>query len=331
MSNYNGQFIDEQENSSWNTAFSIIKPGSSVLDVGCSNGNFGKALIDKKRCQVDGIEMAEDDYALASKVLNNTYNCSIEEFVNNKKNKKKYDYIVFLDVIEHLVNPASTLESLKNKLEPDGKVIFSIPNMAHISVRLMLLSGEFDYGKTGLLDNTHLHFYTKKEIERIFGEAGFGYISFDRTEVQYKEPILESELKKVGIDKISNNLKKELLSNSASIFQYVGYASIKDGTGETPRINQSIISREAYNPDPQGVIHRWYEEQITNRDKEIQNMAGVISSQKSIIQDLESKLGKTKKEISIITESKRYKLINKAVNKLNRFKFRNKESKNEEQ
>lgn len=341
MSNYNSIFTDDQENNSWNIAFDMIGENVDILDVGCSNGNFGEALISKKRCRVDGIEMAHDDYILALKKLNKVHNYSIEDFLNDINNKKKYDYIVFLDVIEHLVDPVSVLKRLKSKLKKGGKIIFSIPNMAHISVRLMLLSGEFDYGETGLLDNTHLHFYTKKEIERVFGLSGFTHIEFNRTEVNYKEEILDSELKKIGIISISKNLRKELLSNSASIFQYVGCAWLDDGSVSEYKIKKSILSRFLYSPNPQGIIYKWYNEQISNRDKEIKIMSKEIDNHKKILNDYESdclnnrkikgEIEGLKKSLSLITESKRYRLMNKLANSLNRFKSNNKESKNEEE
>lgn len=182
MSNYSNVVLSDDPNTPWYRIFAYIEPQSRVLDVGCSAGNFGKALIDQKKCMVDGIEVNKQDSIKAKKKLMNVYNINIEN-TDFKNLPGDYRYIYFGDVIEHLVDPVSVLKKITKLLSKDGEILFSIPNMAHLSVRLMLLSGEFNYAKTGLLDNTHLHFYTFKEIERVFNEAGY--------EIVYQKPIIK--------------------------------------------------------------------------------------------------------------------------------------------
>ncbi len=267
MSNYTGEFVPESPNNAWNKAFDLVKEGSVVLDVGCSLGRFGEALIKYKKCVVDGIEPDKGDAKEAAKRLRKVANSFMEEALQKEFQGEKYDHIVFLDVIEHLYGPAKALSMLKDHLKPGGTVIFSIPNMAHASVRIMLLGGDFDYGETGLLDKTHLHFYTSKEIDRVFNEAGFEVMEWHYTEAAYTKGTLKKELGKIGISKPGRELLDILSDNSTKIFQYVGAAQISESKKKS--------DRAMYSPNPQAAITNWYEE----HEKDLLDMLGVKERQ----------------------------------------------------
>lgn len=223
MSNYSDSKFSRDENSSWYKVYNFIKPGTSVLDVGCSSGNFGEIIIAEKDCKVDGIEIDEQDYKEAKKKLNNVYRLNIETD-DLSVIKGKYDYLYFGDVIEHLVTPIPTLKRVKKLLKKEGKIVFSIPNMAHISVRLMLLGGKFEYGETGLLDKTHLHFYTYDELQRVISSAGYEFYKLDTVKKDFPESVLEKELIKVGLHS-TKDFVEFCRSSDASIYQYVGLLS----------------------------------------------------------------------------------------------------------
>lgn len=260
MSNYTAEYTPDAENNPWNKVFDMVKNGSTVLDVGCSTGNFGEALIKYKGCTVDGIEPDLGDYKAATRKLRQVANSFAEDAMKDTFKNSKYDHIVFLDVIEHLNDPAEVLKMFKSHLKPNGSILFSIPNMAHISVRLMLLGGDFEYGDTGLLDNTHLHFYTLREIERVFATAGYSISKLDHTEATYPPGLVEDQLKKLDI-KPNPTLKKLLNKDDARIFQYVGKAEV--GKAQN-------IKREYYSPNPQGTIYTWYQQQLQAKDVEYQ-------------------------------------------------------------
>jgi 2-polyprenyl-3-methyl-5-hydroxy-6-metoxy-1,4-benzoquinol methylase len=222
MSQYSDSTFTEDPNSSWLKAYNYITPKSEVLDIGCSSGTFGAVLIKKKSCSVDGIELDEGDFKQAQKNLQAVYKLNIESD-NLSVIHKKYDFIYFGDVIEHLVNPVATLKKVKSLLKSNGKVIFSIPNMSHISVRLMLLSGDFNYGKTGLLDTTHLHFYTHQEVQRVFADSGYAISDMNPVLKDYPREILKKELNKVGLA-LTQKFIDFAASTEASVYQFVGVA-----------------------------------------------------------------------------------------------------------
>lgn len=223
MSNYSdSSFHKDNANTSWYKVFYLIPKGSKVLDVGCSSGNFGAELINRRKCIVDGIEINAGDYKKAKTKLHNVYKLDVERD-SLEALKEKYDIIYFGDVIEHLVNPVGTLRRVKQFLTPTGKVLFSIPNMAHVSVRLSLLKGDFEYTKTDLLDNTHLHFYSLDEVYRVFQEAGFEIDHIDFIKRDYPRTVIIEWLDGLGL-KGDKNFYESLRKPEAAAYQFVGSA-----------------------------------------------------------------------------------------------------------
>ncbi len=99
-----------------------------------------------------------------------------------KKTKpNNFDVVLAMAVIEHLVDPLSTLKNLRKVLKQNGKIIVTLPNVAHWSVRFSLLRGRFDYEEYGIMDRTHLHFYTIKTAKELLRESGYRIteIAFD--------------------------------------------------------------------------------------------------------------------------------------------------------
>ena len=79
---------------------------------------------------------------------------------------QRFDFVLLLDVLEHLRDPLAVLERLRDRVAPGGRVIASIPNVTHGAVRLSLMSGAFTYTETGLLDRTHLRFFDRRGAEK---------------------------------------------------------------------------------------------------------------------------------------------------------------------
>jgi len=93
----------------------------------------------------------------------------------------QYDVIVYGDILEHLKKPMEVFRELNRYLRPDGVIILSIPNIAHLWVRLKLLFGSFEYRERGVLDRTHLRFFTLASFRRFLEEAGLSIEELDTT------------------------------------------------------------------------------------------------------------------------------------------------------
>ena len=92
-----------------------------------------------------------------------------------------FDVVLCADVLEHLRRPEDLLDELRNRVRPGGRVLASIPNFAHWYPRLRVATGRFDYDRRGILDRTHLRFFTRRSFERMAAEAGWAARSVDRT------------------------------------------------------------------------------------------------------------------------------------------------------
>jgi 2-polyprenyl-3-methyl-5-hydroxy-6-metoxy-1,4-benzoquinol methylase len=240
MSNYSASSFDEtSQNTSWYKALNLIPSQSTVLDVGCSSGNFGSELIKRQQCAVDGIEIDCADASAARGKLRYVWELNIEtDDLGDLKGP--YDVIYFGDVIEHLVSPIETLKRIKPFLAKNGQVVFSIPNMAHVGVRLELLGGQFQYAETGLLDKTHLHFYDQPEISRVFQEAGYAIDQLDYVKKDYPRKVLDEELHKLGLA-ANPSFYDRMRQVDAAAFQFVGSAKLSPQAGTPP-------ARPAFSP-----------------------------------------------------------------------------------
>lgn len=144
----------------------------TVLEVGCDCGANLIAIHNAYRnAELYGIEINEDAAKIASNVFN-VQTGNIEE-ENLQYEQYSFDYIIFGDVLEHLHEPERVVSYCRNLLKEDGRIIACIPNLMHYSVMKELLNGNFTYRDTGLLDRTHIHFFTFNEILRLFNEAGY--------------------------------------------------------------------------------------------------------------------------------------------------------------
>lgn len=158
----------------------IDQPVQTTLDVGCSSGNFSSILLKNKFCkEAHGIEPFEEAYNIAKEKINKVYHSTIEDAIPLLPNDH-YDIIFFNDVLEHLINPEEVLLKIKSKLSPNGKIISSIPNVRFIhNLYSLIIYKDWRYQNSGILDKTHLRFFTKKSIIRMFEECGFDVIKCD--------------------------------------------------------------------------------------------------------------------------------------------------------
>ncbi|MCX2585038.1 class I SAM-dependent methyltransferase [Pedobacter sp. MR22-3] len=151
----------------------LPKSFRTVLDVGCATGNFGQILKQHYSCEVWGVEPDENSAVIARKNLDKVY-CGVFDETIEMLATKQFDCIFFNDVLEHLSQPDEALRIAKKYLLPDGCVIASIPNIRYYPVILSLLRyKDFEYVDAGVMDKTHLRFFTKKSMVRLFEEQGY--------------------------------------------------------------------------------------------------------------------------------------------------------------
>jgi methionine biosynthesis protein MetW len=149
---------------------SHVPHGASILDVGCATGSLATLLRDARGARVVGIEPDPVRAALAAQrgieVRVGVLSPPLAQTLGT------FDVVIYADVLEHLPDPLGELANALPHIKPDGVLIVSVPNVAHWSVRWSLLRGRFTYEETGIMDSTHLRWFTRDSILALLSKAG---------------------------------------------------------------------------------------------------------------------------------------------------------------
>lgn len=158
-----------------------IDRNQKVLDVGCGAGHLGD-LLKTKNCRLMGIDLHADELDRSKLNYENILSLDIETAESLEYPNGYFDVIVYADLLEHLKEPQLLLRKLDKYLHPQGKIIVSIPNIAYWRSRANLLLGRFDYQEHGgLLDETHLRFFTLKTAKLLLEKGGYEIAEIDYT------------------------------------------------------------------------------------------------------------------------------------------------------
>jgi 2-polyprenyl-3-methyl-5-hydroxy-6-metoxy-1,4-benzoquinol methylase len=221
-------------------AFSLQLIGSNrrVLELGPAAGHFTKALVDNG-CRVVGVEVdpdaAERVQAFAERVV--VGDLSDPEVVRSAIDEERFDVVVGGDVLEHLPDPLSVLRACRGALKPGGYVVLSLPNIAHADVKLQLLAGRFPYRDTGLLDRTHLRFFTLESIGEMLRDAGLLLVDLKRVTL----PVFTTE-QAVDPDSVTPEVLSSVLADPESeVYQFVVRAVVHDGDHEVARLAERVV------------------------------------------------------------------------------------------
>ena len=150
----------------------LPKNAKTILEVGCADGTFA-ASLKNDNTEVWGIELMEDQALKAEEKIDKVFAGPCEDNID-KLPDNYFDAIYCNDVLEHLVDPYMVIEKLHKKLTPNGKIISSIPNVRyHNTFMKVLFKKDWKYESYGVMDKTHLRFFTKKSIQRMYEEAGY--------------------------------------------------------------------------------------------------------------------------------------------------------------
>jgi 2-polyprenyl-3-methyl-5-hydroxy-6-metoxy-1,4-benzoquinol methylase len=152
---------------------------ATVLDVGCSAGSLGRHLA-AQGATVDGIEYDEVAATEARQWYRRVLVGDVELMTIDLQ-PGTYDAVVCADIIEHLRDPSALLGRLRPLLEPNGRLVISTPNIANWSMRLLHLAGRWNYTDRGIMDRTHLRFFTRRTLEALLRQAGYKIIEYDVT------------------------------------------------------------------------------------------------------------------------------------------------------
>ncbi len=292
------EFDEERRNDAHTAVIRQIKDNSLVLDVGCASGILGSVLKRYKNCIVDGIEYDKKAYEVAKKknIYREIYNFSItdENNADFKKlfnQKERYDFIIFADVLEHLVEPWMALINAAKMLKKGGSIIVSVPNIAHIDIIKSLINGEFNYSRWGILDSTHLRFFTANSFLDMIANINS----------QYKMNLAAKLCERILIKPpyFIDDQDYKLFNITGKLEDYLTLQTIFKITlssGNKPKTTEKITDHTDYFD----VMNQTFCELIA-RNAELEKANG----------ELKEELAAKNQELAQIKNSKRYKFINK--------------------
>ncbi len=161
----------------------MIPDGALILDVGCHTGIMGEALREKKNAKVIGIDTDMEALNIARGRLQAALFIDIEQegWADQLLHKgyHYFDVILFGDVLEHTRQPERILLQAKELIKSNGQIIVSVPNIAHWRVRFGLLFGRFEYSDSGILDRSHMRFFTRESAYALLANSGYNLIQAD--------------------------------------------------------------------------------------------------------------------------------------------------------
>lgn len=210
--------INQSERTSLNLLVAHIAPQSTVLDLGCGTGALGRWLQANGGCTIDGVTLSDQE-ASAAKTSYRTVAVDNLDTVDLATHfgQQRYDFIVCADVLEHLANPARILAQCRSLLAPNGALLVSVPNASYAGLIAELMQGRFDYRDEGLLDRTHLRFFTQATLLEFLNDNGWPAQSLECVHRELHESEFSSDF-----DQLPPTVARHLLSQpNALTYQLV--------------------------------------------------------------------------------------------------------------
>jgi SAM-dependent methyltransferase len=152
----------------------VPKTAKRILDIGCCMGGAGRTLKQRQACEVWGVEISPELARIAAQHYEKVIVGDIEDdSVWQQLPKGYFDCVICGEVLEHLIAPDRVLKRLHEVTVPDCTLVLSVPHVGHASVIRKILRGNFDYEPTGILDESHLRFFSRKNLWRLLMESGW--------------------------------------------------------------------------------------------------------------------------------------------------------------
>ena len=169
----------------------IKQKGIRILDIGCGTGALGAFFRKEQQCEVYGIDINKNACLEAEKNIDHVLHANVET-IDLPYESDYFDVVVMGDVLEHLLNPVIAIHKILGVLKPGGHIYITVPNVRHWqTTRDLVFKDKWEYASWGTLDYTHLRFFTRTSIIKMFSEAGINVI---KTEWVIKRPSKSSRI-----------------------------------------------------------------------------------------------------------------------------------------
>ncbi len=214
-------------------ALELVGHAKRVLELGPAAGHVTRALV-ARGCRVVAVEVDPSTSVHLEGVAERVVvgDLASPAVVDSVIDAEGFDVVLGGDILEHLADPLGVLQAYRAALRPGGYVVLSLPNVAHADVKLQLLAGRFPYREAGLLDRTHLHFFTLASIREMLTQAGLLLTDLHRVTV----PVFHTE-QAVDPASVSPEVLAEALADEeAETYQFVVRAALHDGDAEVANL-----------------------------------------------------------------------------------------------
>jgi 2-polyprenyl-3-methyl-5-hydroxy-6-metoxy-1,4-benzoquinol methylase len=296
----------------------MVGHNKSVLEIGCATGYFTKAMVERG-CKVVGIELDPGAAKLAEAwaervVVGDIDSGALWEQVDDES----VDVIVCGDVLEHLRDPLGALQAAVRKLKSDGVVVTSLPNVAHGDVRLQLLHGSFRYRDLGLLDRTHIRFFTLESVRELLRDAGLLVVDTKRVVV----PLFGSEVDITRDDFQQATIDEVLEDPEAETYQFVMKSVRDNGTQAVAALADRVaeLTDQLGREEVQSALLRQdlreasaakenLQDQVANLERHINALDGHVTGLEQTIAQLHHALAESEQRHQALLATKAFRMM----------------------
>lgn len=226
----------------------LIPRYAQVLELGCSTGAMSRLMKEQCEAQVFGVEKDPQAAWQAQRYCDYVFTEDLDHPQSlDALQFEKFDVITLVDVLEHLRYPQQLLERLKPFMMDESVILLSVPNVAHTSVRLELLTGDFRYEEAGILDDTHLKFFTLNSLKALIERSGFMINEIDYTWHDLPDSVIARYLRQVGVETTPRVLEY-FHQPDAVAYQFIVSISLPKQKSQTKSDDQDLFKTHQLKP-----------------------------------------------------------------------------------
>lgn len=219
-------------------AAGLVGFDASVLEVGPATGNLTRIITSEQRCTVTAIEIDAQAAERVQPLCKAVYVGDFELMdLVTILGEQRFDAVTFGDVLEHMRSPVAALKKVKPYLSDRGTVVISVPNIAHASIAYEIAHGRFDYRSIGLLDETHIRFFTRKTLLKTIDDAGYMVVDLQRVCVQPEDTEFNTRPYTTEQNRLMEFFKSANIESST--YQFV--VRIAPQINEQLHVNEAVV------------------------------------------------------------------------------------------
>ena len=265
----------------------LVQPGQKVLELGTGPGTVTR-ILHSKACKVTGVEMDPETLAMCQPFCEKTLQANLEDpHWHESLHNEKFDVVLCADVLEHLRDPRPLLNLLPSFLNDQGFVLMSLPNASHLTVVASLMAGRFPYQSKGLLDNTHLRFFGREDIDAMLRECGLVWQKWETVQVDPAQAELQSFWNRLEAQ--DQAYLRERCADGL-VYQHVVKACPSTAAGHMVKLLQDVADAKALAAEQATSNAKAQALWLSEKNELLTSASDIEETQKTAIQWLEEQL-----------------------------------------